>query len=237
MFVKPKLEEQAEARQLRHTGLPYREIARRLGVSLNSAYRWTNDIELTPEQREYNLRGPRGPQNPDHIRRRMAAWSARCRAKRAAYQAEGRAAARLGDPLHLSGCMLYWAEGSKARNQAKFTNSDLEMLRVFRAFIVDCMRVDLNRIRLHLNVYTNNGLSISEIESHWLDALALPRSSLRKHSLNHMPTSSSGRAKNKLPYGVCNLTVSSTRLIQHIYGAIQEYAGFDEPAWLDGPSR
>lgn len=50
--------------------------------------------------------------------------------------------------------------------------------------------------------------------------------------LNHTPTSSSGRARKKLPYGVCTLTVCSTRLVQHIYGAIQEYGGFDEPAWL-----
>jgi hypothetical protein len=47
-----------------------------------------------------------------------------------------------------------------------------------------------------------------------------------------MPTSSSGRAKNKLPYGVCTVVVHSTSVAQHIYGAIQEYAGFEEPAWL-----
>jgi len=53
-----------------------------------------------------------------------------------------------------------------------------------------------------------------------------------KHMLNHMPTSSSGRAKNKLPYGVCTLRVHNSWMLQHIYGAIQEYGGFDEPAWL-----
>ena len=26
-------------------------------------------------------------------------------------------------------------------------------------------------------------------------------------------------------------------LVQHIYGAIQEYGGFEEPRWLDGPAR
>ena len=50
--------------------------------------------------------------------------------------------------------------------------------------------------------------------------------------LNHRPTSSSGRAKNKRPYGVCALRVHNTWMLQHIYGAIQEYGGFDEPAWL-----
>ena len=33
------------------------------------------------------------------------------------------------------------------------------------------------------------------------------------------------------------LAVHDTQLVQHIYGAIQEYAGFEEPRWLDGPPR
>ena len=43
----------------------------------------------------------------------------------------------------------------------------------------------------------------------------------------------SGRAKKRLTYGVCTLRVHSTWMVQHINGAIQEYAGFEEPAWLD----
>jgi len=36
-----------------------------------------------------------------------------------------------------------------------------------------------------------------------------------------------------LPYRVCALTVArSTPIVQHIFGAIQEYGGFEEPAWL-----
>lgn len=46
-----------------------------------------------------------------------------------------------------------------------------------------------------------------------------------------MPTSSSRRAKNKLPYGVCSLVLHNTQAVQHIYGAIQGYAG-EEPGWL-----
>jgi hypothetical protein len=38
--------------------------------------------------------------------------------------------------------------------------------------------------------------------------------------------------KNKLPYGTCRLTVSDVRIAQHLYGAIQEYGGFDRPEWL-----
>jgi hypothetical protein len=198
------------ARKLRSAGLPYKRIASRLNVSPSSAYAWTKDVELTEEQKAVNLRGPTGPQNPEHIRRRAEAWA---------------------------GCMLYWAEGAKARNTAKLSNSDPNMVRFFRRFLTESLHVEIAKISMTLNVYTTNGRSIGEIERYWLDLLHLPASATRKHTLNHMPTSSSGRAKNKLPYGVCSLRVCSTRVVQHIYGAIQEYAGFDEPRWLDGPGH
>jgi hypothetical protein len=221
-----------EARRLRAEGMPFKRIAAVLGVSPNSVFRWASDIQLSPEQLERNRRGPGGPQNPEHQRRRSAAWSARCRSARARCQEDGREAARQGDHLHLMGCMLYWAEGAKSRNVLKLTNSDPAMLRLFRRFLTESLAVEVDEISLSINAYTTNGLSITEIEAYWLELLDLPRTSVRKHMVNHFPTSSSGRAKRKLPYGVCSLTVHSTWMLQHVYGAIQEYAGFDEPAWL-----
>ena len=197
MHRKPK--ERAQARELREAGVPYKRIATQLGISPSSAYAWTQDIELTEEQKAANLRGPRGPHNPERIRQRAEAWAARCRGRRKAMQEEGRAAARPGHALHL----------------------------------VEALGLDPAEIHLSINVYTNNGMEIEEIERYWLDLLQLPDSSARGHMLNHTPTSSSGRARNKLPYGVARLSVHQTAMVQHIYGAIQEYAGFEEPAWLD----
>jgi hypothetical protein len=230
--MRPKPIERAEARRLRHSGLPYKRIAALLGVSVASAHLWTKDIELTAEQKAHNLRGPRGPQNPEHVRRRARAWAARCQQARERSQQEGREAAREGNPLHLAGCMLYWAEGAKRRNGIQFTNSDPRMLVLFRRFLVESLAIERDEIVMTLNVYTNNGLTIEQIEQHWLKLLDLPPTAVRKHMLNHMPTSSSGRAKNKLPYGVVTLNVHSTWMVQHIYGAIQEYASFEEPAWV-----
>lgn len=221
------------ARELRRAGMPYKRIASRIGVSPASVHAWTKDITLTEEQNSFNLRGPRGPQNPDLVRRRAESWAAKCRAARLASQDDGRRAAREGDLLHQAGCMLFWAEGAKRRNTIQFTNSDPHMLALFRRFLVEAMAIEPDEIVMSINVYTNNGMTIEEIERYWLDLLKLPSTSVRKHMLNHMPTSSSGRAKNKLPYGVVTLHVHSTWMVQHIYGAIQEYAGFDEPAWLD----
>lgn len=95
-----------------------------------------------------------------------------------------------------------------------------------------------SRITLRLNVYTGNGLSVEAIEAAWLGGLSVPRTSLRGHTLNHLPTSSGGKKKNRLPYGVAQVRVlRSTYLLHHILGAIQEYGHFEEPRWLDGPPR
>jgi len=219
--------ERGVARSLRaEHGTPVKEIARLLGVSVASVSVWVRNIEIDPAQRERNLR--RAGQ------RRGKAWSERFREKRRRWQAEGRERARRGDALHVAGCMLYWAEGSKSRTALKLTNSDPHMVGFFRRFLTDCLGIPVEQLSVSLNVYTNNGLSIEQIEDHWLRVLELPRSVLRGHTLNNMPTSSSGK-KRTLPYGVCMLkALKSTAYLQHIYGAIQEYGGFEEPRWLDG---
>ncbi|MGH2925548.1 MAG: hypothetical protein ACRDK1_06195 [Solirubrobacterales bacterium] len=230
MSTHPKPIERELARRLRREqGMPMKRIAARLGVSSSSVSLWVRDIELDPGHRERNRR--------QEYARRATTWSDLNRAKRISYQEDGRRAARQGNPLHQAGCMLYWAEGSKERNAVIFANSDLQMMRFFHRFLRDCFSIPPERFGFRLNVYTGNGLSIRQIEDHWLMGVGLPRASLRKHTVNNYPNSSSGRKRNKLPYGVGSLTLFSTSVVQHIYGAIQEYAEFDEPRWLDGPPR
>ena len=227
-MAKPR--EKAEARRLREMeGLPIKVIAKRLGVSPSSVHLWTSDIEISPEHSARNLKRSRTAF--------AATWAEVHRERRRAFQEEGRRRARSDDPLYRSGCMLFWAEGSKDRNQLKMCNSDPHMLAFFRRFLTESIQVDPGTIRIRLHVYLGNGLSLRQIEEYWLNALDLPRSCLRKHSINPLPTSSSGKKRNKLPYGVCTLTVNSTQVVQQIYGAIQEYAEFEEPKWLDGPRR
>jgi hypothetical protein len=217
-----------EARELRgRSGLPIKVIAQRLGVSPSTVSLWVRDL---PEHGELIA--------ANRHRQGLAMGKARAaqsRALRETYQQAGRARARDDDALHRAGCMLYWAEGAKARNTFKFSNSDLHMVRLMRHFLATEFGLPPERFVITLNVYTNNGLTISQIEEHWLSALSFPRTCLRKHTLNHHPTSTSGRKRNRLPYGVCSLVVHSTEVIQHIFGAIQQYGGFDEPAWRDIP--
>jgi transcriptional regulator with XRE-family HTH domain len=117
-----KTRERDEARRLRRElGLPLKEIARHVGVAVSSVSLWVRDIELTPDQHRALL-----DRNPAYNRQRNGSkeMAARYRAKRLLYQEEGRRLARRSEPLHVAGCMLYWAEGSKERNQLQLTNSD-----------------------------------------------------------------------------------------------------------------
>jgi hypothetical protein len=72
-----------------------------------------------------------------------------------------------------------------------------------------------------------------EVEYFWLSTLRLPATCLGKSIVNVYSRASKRKRINMLPHGTCRLTVSSTRVVQHIYGAIQGYGGFDRPEWLD----
>ncbi len=207
-----------------------RKIADQLGVSTSSVSYWVRGIQIQPAHEQRNWEAHQGTAA---TKRRSEQWSRLCRERRCSAQAAGRGAATEGNSLHAIGCMLYWAEGTKDKNVLSFTNSDVNMVRTFVRFLRECLGVEDERIAIRLNAYTNNGLSATDIENFWLEAVELPRSQLLKSQWDNYPTSSSGARGNKLPYGCCTIRLrGSTPIVQHIFGAIQEYAGFEEPAWL-----
>jgi transcriptional regulator with XRE-family HTH domain len=226
-FVK-RLERIKAERLRREDGLSIKAIASRVGVSPGTASRWLRDVPLTPAQRDA-LAAQNPVLNGQHLGAKRLAD--RARAVRRSAQDHGRRLAERGDPLHQAGCMLYWAEGSKDRNKVIFTNSDLDMVRMFLRFLRQCYGVEDRSVTLSLNVHLGNGASLSEIESWWLEHLGLPGSCLRKAAVNRTSRSSLGR-RPPLVYGTARLAVGSTFVVQSIYGAIQAYAGFERPAWL-----
>jgi transposase-like protein len=225
-----KTQERIEARRLRKEGRSIKDIARRVGVSQSSVSIWVRDIELTTDQHR-RLQEANGL----HFRQLLAraALSERHRRRRLAAQMEGRRLARAGDALHAAGCMLYWAEGSKNRNTVMITNSDPELLRFFVRFLRTYFSVADENLRVTCNLFADHLDRQHEVEQFWLDQLEVPRSSLCKSTVNVYSKYSKKKRANLLPYGTCRVAVSRTAIAQHIFGAIQEYGGFDRPAWLD----
>jgi AcrR family transcriptional regulator len=224
-----KTAERAAARRLRaEAGWSIKQIAAELGVSPASVSRWVGDVPLRPDQEAaLLLRDPvRGGRAVGRRRR-----AERARELRREAQEHGRRLAREPTPLFVLGCALYWAEGSKGRNQLSFSNSDPDMLRLFLRFLQECHGIEAEDVRLNVHCHLGNGLSVDDIERYWLTTLELPIACLRT---THVVAPSPAESKRgKPPYGTVRLRVSSTRVTQAIFGAIQELGGFDRAAWLD----
>jgi hypothetical protein len=218
------------ARELRGEGRSIKAIARELHLAQSTVSGWVRDVPLTEEQR-WRLAA-----RTDRQRAGLLTNTRRAREARLEAQALGRLVARVGEPLHQAGCMLYWAEGSKQRNAVVFTNSDDDMMRFFQRFLRECYGVKDEQLRLSVNCFLNNGKTLEEIEAWWLRRLGLPASSLTKATVNR-PSSASKGIRRPLVHGTARLTVSSTRIVQSIYGAIQEYAGAQRPEWVDLGSK
>jgi transcriptional regulator with XRE-family HTH domain len=223
-----KTAERQRARELRALGFSVQEIERELGVSRSSASLWVRNVPLSAEaQKRLRERVRNGPL------RSAASSIARGRAIRLSYQDEGRRRARDGGTAYAAGCMLYWAEGAKARNTVKIVNADPEVLVFFARFLREQFAVADDRMRVYCNLFADHVDRQQEIEDFWLSALCLPRSSLRKTMVNVYSKYSQKKRTNKLPYGTAALVLHSTQIVQTIYGSIQEYGGFDRPEWLD----
>lgn len=223
-----KPEKREEARRLRQQGLSINQICKQMGAAKSSVSMWIRDIQLTDEQKKaleiqhyaYRAQANGGATN-----------SRKFRELRRQYQEEGRLKARENDPLHLAGCMLYWGEGTKARNALTLANSDPDLLCFYLRFLRESLMVEEIQITLRIMCYTNNGLTQADIENYWLEKFQLPHECLGKTLVNMQPRSSQQKGR-KLLYGTCDIAIYNTRLVQHVLGAIQEYTGIDKPEWL-----
>jgi plasmid maintenance system antidote protein VapI len=223
-MVNNKHIEREQARELRAQGVSIITIAKELGVSKGSVSAWVRDIELTPEQIQRLVK------NQGNTSRQYIPAMNRDKAylKRQEWQNEGRMKARKGNLLHMTGCMLYWTEGAKRRNSIIFVNSDPDMMCLFIQFLREALFVSDDMMKLQIHCHTHDEIEKSRIADYWLNLLRLTHK-----NLNNIHTKASSQiAKNVLQNGVCALTINSTQLAMHIYGAIQEYAGFDRPEWL-----
>jgi hypothetical protein len=118
--------------------------------------------------------------------------------------------------------MLFWAEGSRHRNKAQFTNSDPAMTGFFVSFLRTYFSLSDESIRVACNLFADHEERQHQIEDFWLATVDVPRSCMTKTMVNKYSPYSKRTRLNRLPYGTCKLTVHSTRVVQHIYGAIQE---------------
>lgn len=216
-----KTEKRERARFLRSSeGWSMKKIASELNVSKSSVSLWVRDIDLTEDQKkELTKNKIGGSLNIDKIIRKK-------RNDRITQHNDGKNRAKELNWLHAFGCALYWGEGSKDRNSVKISNSDLYLLLIFKRFLFECFGISNEDIMLRIQCYDDIH-SVEEIENYWLRNLEIPRSCIRKTTINKVSPYSTEKRAGKLEWGTCTIEVHSTDIIQSIYGSLKEYANFD----------
>ena len=149
--------ERARARELRAQGLTYDEIARELRVSKSSISLWTRDLphpERGPDDPSPRLAGLRR----HYELQRRSEDEKRHRYIQSVTDDVGPLTER---ELAIAGAVAYWAEGTKRKpwrrtERVIFTNSDVDMIRLFLAFL-RLMAVPDDRLRLRVAIHESCG--------------------------------------------------------------------------------
>jgi hypothetical protein len=206
-----KLKEKNKAIRLRRLGKSYKEILKDIMVSKGTLSLWLRDIKLTPKQQEriyVELRQKNAY--------RMAKSNQEKRIKRTK-EVVGRARKIFRsyhkDPLFLAGLMLYWAEGDKANESVKFSNSDPLMIRLMMGWFRKICMVPENKFRICLHIHKLH--CRKDIQNYWSGLTGVPLSQFYKTQVK--PTSL-GQRKNKLYNGTCAVSVCSRDLFRTIGG-------------------
>lgn len=220
-----KPEKRKIARILRQQGMKIVDIATQLDVQPSTVNKWCKDIELSDKQianQAYDDPTWDASHNTGRILKRNA------EKQRLEYQDAGRQRAKDRNTLHLMASMLYWGEGSKGRNSIRFGNTDPYMLQLFLHFLREEFEVPNKKIHLRILTHSTDEQEWERIKQYWLELFNLPSETKATVALK-IGTQS---RKNRYPNGICSIEVHSTKLVQQIFGAIQEYANFEKPEWL-----
>jgi len=216
--MKAKFKDREKAIGLRASGKSVNCIADILGVSKSSVSVWVRGVELTEEQK-IRL----GSNSLPNLSIGHLAVAGKYRDKRKEWRDIGRKMYLDGDKRYAFACALFLGEGAKGRNALDLSNTDERLLIFWLSFIRDCFGVKNDDVAVVVTCYLNNGLSLEEIQNHWLDVLSLPPSSLRKTVVKSKYYS--GSTSGKHPFGVCNIRVNRTDIVQKLFGSINEAMG------------
>lgn len=120
--------------------------------------------------------------------------------------------------LKISGVMLYWGEGAKNGNTVKFTNSDLEMIKVFLNFLRNICGISESRLKVLVHMYPDQDKN--KLEQFWSNITNIPPNRFYK---SYIHQGKIGTYKNKSKYGTLAINYSDKKLLKIILSWIEEY--------------
>ncbi|HEY4474662.1 MAG TPA: hypothetical protein VJC06_01950 [Candidatus Paceibacterota bacterium] len=209
--MKPKEEEQVQARHLRHKGFSLNQIAAALNVSRSSASTWVRDVKMTKAQYAF-LRHKAHLQEviKKRVETRLKNENARRRAIMDAHKKDISTKPITTEVLKILGTALYWAEGGKSDKNRIFAfyNSDPEMIKVMMVFLRKICKVPEEKFRGHINLHPH--LDPGQAEKYWSNISKISLSQLYK--THRVQSKSSKNLRDNLPFGTFAIQICSTDL-------------------------
>lgn len=191
-------ERQELGKALRRLGLTYSEIREIVPVAKSTLSKWCQGIALSQTQIngiKKRVPSQKGIPKDSQWRRRLQIEAIRREATQFALR-------HLDDPVFVAGVVLYWAEGSKTRNDLMVANTDPRMLRQFIAW---CRRYLDGEAEFVLSLHLHEGNDESSAIRYWRSTTGLQESRFTKTFIKPRGT---GHRKNHLAHGVCRVRIA-----------------------------
>lgn len=171
-----KTKDKTLAVKLRKEGLTYREILERVLVAKSTLSLWLGDVGLSKPQKQRITRKriEAGLKGADTRRKQ------RLEITEQIYRSAEKEITRLSKrELWLMGVMLYWAEGSKAKNNnvsqgIKFSNSDPRMICLFLKWLGDVLKIPETEICFEIYIHSGHKHRLNEVKRYWSFASNFP---------------------------------------------------------------
>lgn len=180
-----KANQEEMALELRMQGQTYSEILKKVPVAKSTLSRWLRNAKLSKPQQQKITQKRINAQKRGAAARRQQRIDRTKLIKEAAAKEVPRL---INDPLWISGLMLYWAEGAKAKpwspsTEITFANMDLGVNKIMIAWLKKYLNVKNERFRFRVHIHEK--ADIKNAVEYWQREIKIchaPKVLLKRHN-------------------------------------------------------
>jgi len=175
-----RLEDKIKTIELRKQGFSYKEIIEKIPkLSKSTISGWVKYIDLTPKQQNLLMKRAKSKMDKGRIKAGIIHRENRIkRTNRIIEEAKKEISILIKNPLFIIGLMLYWAEGSTKNSFFQFTNSDPEMLKLMKKWLITYCKIPKEKIKIR--IYIHKIYAHENCEKFWSKQLNIPASEFEK---------------------------------------------------------
>lgn len=214
-----KANERKKARDFRTKGWSLRAISSKINCSKSTVSKWIRDIPLSEKQIQQlksnqdraRIKAANHPNSPKKKWERIRSQTIQAALEEMPHRYS------LQD-LKYVGAALYWAEGYNAsRNAFVFSNSNPEMIKIMKNFLLNVCKVPLIKFRGKIQIHPH--LNAEKAKKYWSKISSIPITQFHKTSISM--SRASRHKRDTLPLGTFNIVISDVILCSKIKGWIE----------------